>query len=339
MPILVSQFTGTATRKAADRKYAQECHLNTTVSVGNFPQECSSLADVLELVQEITLRERSAELTKAAMKTCLDRVTCVVHPEVVFGGWPDRAAWGAGALALSLAAGSIAPATAAEGSSLRGLQPPRMALDLESTQERWSDPLLQLDSSSYLPDDNVSRLYGLRDPGSDPGRIRYTFRESWNAQAEGTATPALFPRYSLSSQAVKALPSGWDIGLGLRHKEYGRLNASVMAVGAQHQWGPLRGGYTLSSGYSETSAAAPAHRLQLMYDYGNHSTVGLSYTAGRELQAGITPLGLTPMEVRDLTLSGSHWLAPQWALTYNVTNSEMNSFRRQGLRLGIRHTF
>jgi YaiO family outer membrane protein len=113
----------------------------------------------------------------------------------------------------------------------------------------------------------------------------------------------------------------------------------VMALGAQRRFGPLRGAYTLYSGYTDSSSPAPAQRFQLMYDYGNHSTVGLSYTLGRELQAGISPLGLTPMEMRDLTLYGSHWLAPQWALTYNVTNYETNSFRRQGLGLGIRHTF
>jgi len=79
---------------------------------------------------------------------------------------------------------------------------------------------------------------------------------------------------------------------------------------------------TTATASAETSAPAPGHRFQLMYDYGNNSTVGLSYTSGRELQAGIAPLSLTPMEVRDLTLSGNHWLAPQWALTYNVTNYE-----------------
>ncbi len=42
---------------------------------------------------------------------------------------------------------------------------------------------------------------------------------------------------------------------------------------------------------------------------------------------------------RDWALSGSHWLAPQWALTYDVVNSDQAAYRRQGLRFGIRHTF
>ena len=90
---------------------------------GDFPSRCNLQMVGLEPLAEVHAR--------------------FVHPDEV-GGWIDCAAWIAGAFALSLAAGSIAPATAAEGSSLRGLHPPRMALDLESTQEDEIDLLAAL---------------------------------------------------------------------------------------------------------------------------------------------------------------------------------------------------
>jgi hypothetical protein len=43
--------------------------------------------------------------------------------------------------------------------------------------------------------------------------------------------------------------------------------------------------------------------------------------------------------VRDLTLSGRHWLSPNWALTYDVLSQEQAMYRRQGLRFGVSRSF
>jgi len=254
------------------------------------------------------------------------------------------------AAAIVLAALPTVSAVAAEGSSLRGLQPPRMTLGFDSARERWNDPLLQWQSDSERSTlaDDTQRLYGVhipmrlsRVPGPAAGKWQYSLREQSNVSEMGATNPVygLVPRYAVTGEAVKSVANGWDIGLGLRQKNYGSRNINVMALGAQRQWGPLRGAYTLSSGYSDSGAPAPSQRVQLMYDYGNRSTIGLSYTSGKELEPGIAPLAMTPIDVRDLTLSGNHWLAPQWAFTYNLSNYETSSYRRQGLRFGIRHTF
>jgi hypothetical protein len=45
-------------------------------------------------------------------------------------------------------------------------------------------------------------------------------------------------------------------------------------------------------------------------------------------------------DVRDLTLSGRHWLTPNWALTYDLLSQEHAYLnRRQGLRLGVSRSF
>jgi len=44
--------------------------------------------------------------------------------------------------------------------------------------------------------------------------------------------------------------------------------------------------------------------------------------------------------VRDLSLSGRHWLSTNWALTYDVqTQTQESALRRQGLRLGVSRSF
>ncbi len=282
----------------------------------------------------------------------LDKVRPVDDREVSQRAKRHAACASFGFTAIALVFGTLAcfPAAGAEGPALRGLQPPRMSLSFESSRERWNDPLVQWQSdterSSFA--DDTRRLYGFRIPmrladvpTSGTAKWQYSLREQFNTSAVGLTSPVygLVPRYAVGGQAVKSFASGWDIGLGLRQKNYGSTNISVMALGAQRQWGPIRGAYTLYSGYGDTSAPVPSQRIQLMYDYGNRSTIGLSYTAGKELEPGFAPLALTPIDVRDLSLSGNHWLAPQWAFTYNLSNYETSSYRRQGLRLGIRHTF
>ena len=51
-------------------------------------------------------------------------------------------------------------------------------------------------------------------------------------------------------------------------------------------------------------------------------------------------LGVLSTNVKNWTLSGRHWLSNAWALTYDLVSHEQGTlYRRQGLRLGVRHSF
>jgi hypothetical protein len=50
--------------------------------------------------------------------------------------------------------------------------------------------------------------------------------------------------------------------------------------------------------------------------------------------------GVVATDVENWAVGGEHWLTPSWALTYDLVRQGQSSlYRRQGLRLGIRHNF
>ncbi len=248
------------------------------------------------------------------------------------------------ALAVAVGAALALPlhAQAAEGSSLRGLRAPA-PVDFAPLDAQWpgmaqwpSGPDTQ---SQAAP--QPSALYGLRDrlpKGNTPETARLSYRYSNALTGIFQAGPALqdpyTAGYAVSGQVVRSFGSGLGVGLGLRQRQAG---SNVLALGVQQGWGPFSGGYTLYSGRSDT-APSPLHRFALNFGYGNRSSIGLSYTTGQSLHAGLLPYS-PGVDSRDWKLSGHHWLAPQWAVTYDVVNSDQAAYRRQGLRFGIRHTF
>ena len=150
------------------------------------------------------------------------------------------------------------------------------------------------------------------------------------------------PRYTLVSQINHALGGGWGVGLGLRQTDYSFATASLLAFSAERYFGNVRGAYTLYSNGASGSGYGAAHRFQVNYFYGERNVVGLAYTTGRDIENIAAPaIGMPVNDVRDLTLSGRHWLSTHWALTYDVLSQEQSilSSRRQGLRLGVSRSF
>ncbi|MGZ8154006.1 MAG: YaiO family outer membrane beta-barrel protein [Burkholderiales bacterium] len=258
------------------------------------------------------------------------------------------------ALAVGFAAGALclqaATVFAAEGSSLRGLKPPRVSLDpgvsggalvaggagfklgsldlapaLSSyggftfESQRLASPSIEFRSALYQPPgQNISAL---ADAYSNP------FYEA-------------LPRYTLSQQVSRSLGGGWGLGFGVRQNEYTYFTTNLLSFSAEHTWGNLRSGYTLYSSRADGSALGAAHRFQVSYAYGDRNSIGLAYTTGRDIENPALTLGLPLADVRDWSLSGRHWLSPNWALTYDVLSQEHAYLnRRQGLRLGVSRSF
>ena len=244
---------------------------------------------------------------------------------------------------------------AGEGSSLRGIKAPRDGVEaagLALAQDRieqgldWQAAALREDLAPRLT------LYsGVRETHRfTAGNVAY--RTSFH-QPTGVGTAA-FPytpydprfagtaKYTLTSQAMHSLPGGWGLGFGLRQTDYGFATGNLLAVSAERYFGNVRGAYTLYSNGSSGGALAAAHRFQVNYFYGERNVVGVAYTTGRDIEnIGLSAIGLPVADVRDLTLSGRHWLGTNWAVTYDVLTQEQSllSARRQGLRLGVSRSF
>ncbi len=186
-----------------------------------------------------------------------------------------------------------------------------------------------------------TRRFGLNDTEAHAG-LYYPLAENWISliEARGSESHNVLPQYSIYGQLERRLAGGWGVGAGLRHSEYTQTYANIVTVLVDRYWGNFRGAYTLYNGRPENASSASAHRFQLNYYYAERSTVGLSYTTGREVENVGPPLGVISSDIRDWTLSGRHWFAPDWAFTYDLLTHEQGSlYRRQGLRLGIRHSF
>ena len=238
-----------------------------------------------------------------------------------------------------------------EGSSLRGLKPPQDGLDTESfAPENAAAPGLKWRGVDTLQDLAPRlALYGgtlqtRRFASSDTDARVSLYRPLGPSLAlgPGQMNPInnVLPQYTLYRQVRHVLPGGWGLGFGVRQSEYNFATNNLYSVSAERYVGNFRGAYTLYSGRTDGSDVGSAHRFQVNYFYGERNTVGLAYTTGRDIENLGLSAGLMPGDARDLTLSGRHWLSPNWALTYDLLSHEQGSlYRRQGLRLGVSRTF
>ena len=239
---------------------------------------------------------------------------------------------------------NAAAAIAAEGSSLRGLKPPPVG----------SGSVAQAPSGSFdMTSDSSARLwfegghiFEAQRSGVGPFDLRTALHQPAGqnipslADTYANAFYEALPRYTLSTQIARPLRGGWGLGLGVRQSEYSYVTTNLLSFSAEHAWGNLRGGYTLYSSRADGSGLGSAHRFRLSYAYGERNSVGLAYTVGRDVENPALMLGMPLADVRDWTLSGRHWLSPNWALTYDVLSQEHAYLnRRQGLRLGVSRSF
>lgn len=234
-----------------------------------------------------------------------------------------------------------------------GLKAPRNEVEAGYSRETLSNNLQSWTSTYLLASRRFgerrvlygglreTRRFGLDDSEVHAG-VYYPLGSTWTAQVEGSLSPTheVLAKNSVYGQLQKSLPGGWGLGVGLRHNEYTLTASNVVSLLAERYWGNFRGAYTLYSGKPEGGSSGSSHRVQLSYYYADRSSVGISYSDGREVENVGPPRGVLASDVRNWTLSGQHWLTPAWALTYDLVNHEQgNLYRRQGLRLGIRHSF
>jgi YaiO family outer membrane protein len=242
---------------------------------------------------------------------------------------------------------------AGEGSSLRGLKPPRDGVEATGLAVDADRDDHGLDWHNAAQRDDLAPRLTLYTGTRETRRVssgNVSFTTSMH-QPAGNSTfaqtpfdPAFSgaPRYTLVNHFTQSLPGGWGVGFGLRQTDYGFATGSLLAFSAERYFGNLRGAYTLYSNGASAGSLAAAHRFQVNYFYGERNVVGLAYTTGRDIEnMNLSAIGLPVSDVRDVSLSGRHWLGSNWALTYYVLSQEQSlwSSRRQGLRLGVSRSF
>lgn len=244
-------------------------------------------------------------------------------------------------------------AFAGESPSLRGLKPPSGAFDMEAVVYglAGSAPGLKRNGGETLP------IFAPRvffSGGSFQSRRFTTSEFDFSLglhQPVGQNITALsdasihslhdtLPQYTLYSHVTRLIPGGWGIGFGVRQTEYNFATGNLLSLSAERSFGNLRGAYTLYSNRAEGTGLGSAHRFEVSYLYGERNTIGLAYTTGRDIDSVALPVSLSMSDVRDWTLSGRHWLTPNWALTYDLLSQDQGTlYRRQGLRLGVSRSF
>jgi YaiO family outer membrane protein len=253
------------------------------------------------------------------------------------------------ALAVCLHGGALA----GESSSLRGLKPPTSSFDAITLSDTLSSDGGGLKRTESVPMPALGR--GLLFSGGlvDERRFtagdldyRYTLHQPAGQNIPALAEPSvhtlhdLLPRYTLHTQVNRALPGGWGVGFGVRQSDYNFATTNLLSFSAEHNWGGLRGAYTLYSNRAEGVTFGGTRRLELSYSYGDRNVVGLSYTTGRDIDYAGVPMMPYSADVRDWTFSGRHWVSPNWALTYDVLQQDLGPlYRRSGLRLGVSRSF
>lgn len=252
------------------------------------------------------------------------------------------------ALAVCLLHGAAA---AAEGSSLRGLRAPTSALDailLDDTSDGTAGlkrPRADAPPSLGLPLLLSGGLIDERHVTVGNYDYRYTLHQPAGQNIPALADSSIhtlhevLPRYTLRTQVTQLLPGGWGVGFGVRQNQYNFASTNLLSLSAERNWGHFRGAYTLHSNGAGGATFGASHRFELSYAYGDRNVVGFSYTTGRDLEYMGASMNPYTMDVRDWSLSGRHWLSPNWALTYDVLQQEQALYRRSGLRLGVSRSF
>ena len=166
--------------------------------------------------------------------------------------------------------------------------------------------------------------------------------ERWTGLVEASTSPEhhILPKSSVLGELAYRIGGGWGASFGLRHTEYTATTTNLLVGTLERYWSSFRAAYTAYNNHPEGAGSATAHRLVFDYYYSEKSRVGIGVTRGREVENVGPPIGVTTTDVRGANVYGRHWFAPTWALTWEaLTHEQGELYRRQGLRLGLRHQF
>ena len=174
------------------------------------------------------------------------------------------------------------------------------------------------------------------------GGLYYPLGETWTAVVDGSFSTShnVLPEYAVIGQLQKMLVRGLTVGGGVGYTQYTVDDVRRATGGIEYYWSSYRAAYTFYSSRVNDLGSAPAHRFQLNYYYTDDSSAGIAYATGREVESVGPPVGVVTSEVREWMLYGRHWFSRNWGLSWEVLDHEQGVlYRRQGVRVGLRHRF
>jgi YaiO family outer membrane protein len=143
--------------------------------------------------------------------------------------------------------------------------------------------------------------------------------------------PETAAAFDLAVPVVKALV----LHGGVRRAAYTEEDATLYRGGFEYYVGAARASYTAVNGRLESGDSGTAHILQGDWYYGEHNRLGLVVAAGGEATR-IDPDTVVVADVRSAALTGRHWFADAWGITYVAGWTEQGDFyTRQGGMLGL----
>ena len=158
-------------------------------------------------------------------------------------------------------------------------------------------------------------------------------------EASASATHRVLPHWSTFGQLEWRLPQGWGLAGGVRRTEYNDVATTLASVGVDRYWGNYRAAYTFLGGRIDGQSPTTSHRITLSRYYGQRSSIGLLFSAGKELVA-VGPDLFQSSSVQAVALLARHWLSSGWGVSAELSHYiQGDYYRRTGLRLGLRRSF
>ncbi len=174
------------------------------------------------------------------------------------------------------------------------------------------------------------------------GGYYYPFNAAWTGLLEASVSPEhkVLPKHSLFGQLQKSFDNGWNAQAGLRHTQYNTAATDLMVLTGERYWGDYRAAYKFYLGKPQGAGAAASHLGQLSYYYGERDSFTLSLSQGNQVENLGAGVGVLTTEVTSISLSGRHWLNPDWGVSYEaIAEHQGRLYTRKGVRLGLRRAF
>lgn len=169
------------------------------------------------------------------------------------------------------------------------------------------------------------------------GGVHFPLSNRWNALVEASISPThnVLSRWSFLGQVEYMFHGGWGAHAGFRHRQYNAASVNTASLTLEKYITSFRFSYTAYVFHLQNAGLSVTHRADANHYYGQ-SALNLTLAYGRELE-NILPAGILRTDVRLVSVGGTHWFTPGWAVSYNGTWHEQGRhYARHGLTLGVR---
>lgn len=235
-------------------------------------------------------------------------------------------------LALSALLPAAAPAQTTAGFAVGGDR-------LTAGRESWRNESVFVDHKSEAGHIggvriNTTQRFGLNDQQIE-GFYSRKLSDTLRAGIDGNLSPShqVLAKSGLGGTLNYEFAPAWLLNGGLRQARYDNVTVNQLSLGAEHYFGDWGAALTVfnSHAYGE-NAQTWVGRLSRYY--GDRDRINLLLATGREPTsiAGT----IINSDVRAITLTGRHWIAPRVAIDYAVGTTRQGDFySRTGGSLGL----